>query len=31
VALPSTAFSFNGPAGIRSDNAVLDFTYQVDR
>jgi hypothetical protein len=31
VALPLTAFSFDGPAGIRSDNAVLDFTYQVNQ
>jgi hypothetical protein len=31
VPLPSSAFTFNGPSGIRSDNAVLDFTYEVNR
>jgi hypothetical protein len=31
VPLPPSAFNFNGPAGLRSDNAVLDFTYEVNR
>jgi hypothetical protein len=30
VRLPDTAFKFNGPAGVRSDNAVVDFSYSVE-
>jgi len=31
VKLPVVAFTFNGPAGLRSDNVQVIFNYKVDR
>jgi hypothetical protein len=30
-ALPRQAFGFDGPAGVRSDNAIVDFVLSIDR